>query len=355
MPYDRQVRRRLLAAAALALVPLLGACAAQQSTSIEQLSSEPVPTEVPDGTKLVFADQNEEVQTLMKASGEGDALASDTEFANFIGGPEILEAIRADAVDVAYVGDTPPIQAQAAGELVPIVAAVHSSAPDYQFAVRPGLEVNSLEEFEGKKIAYAEGTGRQPMVLRALAKAGLSKDDVELVPLDASDFPDAIRNGQVDVAPLNEPHFTRYMGTEGASAVPEEELEGLTNGLHYVYARGDSLADPAKAAAIRDFVQHFVAAYQWSLDNPEDWVQAYHVDAQQLSKEEGLSVVEAQGEVTFPPLDDELIARQQDTIDTIHDAGELPEELDAKDEFATQFDEAVAEAVEQAGASRGSQ
>lgn len=356
MPHDRQVRRRLLAAAALALVPLLGACADQQPTaSLEKLSSEPVPTEVPDGTTLVFADQNEEVQTLMKASGEGDALASDTEFANFIGGPEILEAIRADAVDVAYVGDTPPIQAQAAGELVPIVAAVHTSAPDYQLAVRPGLTVDSLEELEGKKIAYAEGTGRQPMVLRALEKAGLTKDDVELVPLSASDFPDAVRNGQVDVAALNEPHFTRYLGTDGASAIPESELDGLSNGLHYVYARGDSLADPAKAAAIRDFVQHFVKAYQWSLDNPDDWVQAYHVDTQQLTKEEGLSVVDAQGEVTFPPLDDDLIALQQDTVDTIHDAGELPEALDANDEFATNFDEAVAEAVEEAGASRGSQ
>ena len=352
MSHRRTARSWLLAVILLVLATALAGCAQEEETSLAALSSKPVPTDVPSGTDLVFADQNEEVQTLMAASGEQDELASKTTYANFIGGPEILEAMRADAVDVAYVGDTPPIQAQAAGELVPIVAAARTSSPDYQLAVRPGLTVDTLEELEGKKIAYAEGTGRQPFVLRAIEKAGLSKEDVELVPLDASTLPDAIRNGQVDVAPLNEPHFTRYLNEPDASAVPAEQLDGLSNGLHYVYARGAALADDAKAAAIRDFVQHWVAAYQWSLDNPEDWVQAYHVDTQKLSKADGMSVVEAQGDVTFPPLDEDLIALQQDTVDVIHDAGDLPEELDAGEEFATQFDEAIAEAVEQSGAER---
>ena len=344
---------RLLAALALVLAAGLSGCAQQSSDSLDALASKPLPTKVPAGTKLVFGDQNEEVQTLMQASGQQDGLASRTSYANFLGGPQILEAIRAGAVDAAYVGDTPPIQAQAAKQLVPIVLAVHSSAPDYRLAVRPGLKITTLEQLKGKKIAYAEGTGRQPFVLRALEKAGLTKDDVTLVPLGASDMPDAVKNGQVDVAPLNEPHFTRYVTQRGGSAVPSDQLAGLSNGLHYVYARGDALADPAKAAAIRDFVQHFVGAYQWSLDHSEDWVQAYHVDAQKLSAQDGRNVVKAQGRVTFPTLDKNVIALQQDTVDVIDRAGGLPTKLDATDEFATQFNPAITAAVKQYGATGG--
>ena len=178
---------------------------------------------MPGGTALVVADQNEELQTLMIASGEHAKLLADVTYANFLGGPAILEAFRAGALDLATVGNAPPIQAQAAGETIPIVAARQSSDPDYFLAVRPGLTVSSLDELRGKRITYAEGTGRQPFVLNALKLAGLTKDDVELIPLRAADFPDAIRSGQVDVAVLNEPHYSRYLADyadRGASALP---------------------------------------------------------------------------------------------------------------------------------------
>jgi sulfonate transport system substrate-binding protein len=351
MPHASKSGPRIVTAVLLVLVATLTGCA-QKEASLASISSDPVPTKVPSGTELVFADQNEETQTLMRASGQQEKLASDTSYANFLGGPEILEAIRGDAVDLAYVGDTPPIQAQASGELVPIVAALRTSAPDYQLAVRRGLDINTLEQLKGRKIAFAEGTGRQPFVLRALEKAGLTQQQVELVPLDVENFPDAIETGQVDVAPLNEPHFTRYIGLKGASAVPGDQLTGLSNGLHYLYVRGGALADDAKAAAIRDFVQRWLAAHQWALDNPKQWVQAYHVDTQQLSAAEGLSVVKAQGEVTFPPLDRTLFALQQDTVDVIYRSGALPEKLDARKEFVTKFDPALEAAAERVGASR---
>ena len=60
------------------------------------------------------------MRNLLEASGEGDKLGFAFELPNFAGGPAIYEAIRADALDIAYVGDTPPIQARAAGTLLPI-------------------------------------------------------------------------------------------------------------------------------------------------------------------------------------------------------------------------------------------
>ncbi|HSI41662.1 MAG TPA: ABC transporter substrate-binding protein [Xanthobacteraceae bacterium] len=330
MPHSIFATALRAAVLALGLAPSLAAASA-------------LPTQVPAGTRLVVADQNEELQTQMIASGEHAKLTAAVTYANFLGGPAILEAFRAGALDLATVGNAPPIQAQAAGETLPIVAARRSSEPDYSFAVRPGLTVKALEEFRGKRIAYAEGTGRQPFVLTALKLAGLTRKDVTLVPLRAADFPDAVRSGQVDIAALNEPHFSRYLADyadRGASAVPDAEHDRLPRGLTYLYASGAALEDPAKAAAIRQFVLGWIAANGWSKAHPADWVAAYYVRKQKLKEADGLAIVKAAGDIAFPPLES-LIAPQQATIDLIYAAGDLKKPLDAREEFDLRFDEVI--------------
>ena len=73
-------------------------------------------------TRLVVADQSELIRHLLDASGERKKTGFQLELPNFAGGPAIFEAIRAGALDMAYVGDTPPIQARAAGVNLPIIA-----------------------------------------------------------------------------------------------------------------------------------------------------------------------------------------------------------------------------------------
>ena len=246
-------------------------------------------------------------------------------------------------MDLAQVGDAPPIQAQAAGETIPIVAARVSSQPDYKFAVRPGLAVASLADFRGKRISYGEGTGRQPFLLAALKQAGLTRKDVTLVPLRAADFPDAIRSGQVDIAVLNEPHFSRYLADyadRGGSALPDGQYAGLPRGLSYLYAGGEALKDPAKAAAIRDFVVHWIAANRWAKANSEAWVDAYYVKKENLKAADGRAIVAAEGNIAFPLLET-LIAPQQGLADLIYEAGDIPQRLDAKAEFDLRFDEVL--------------
>jgi len=302
------------------------------------------PAKVPGGTALAVGDQNEVLQTLIAASGQGASLASKVTYANFIGGPAVLEAFRAGALDLATVGNTPPVQAQAAGERIPIVAAVQQSGPAYGIAIRPGLKLTRLEEFQGKRIAYGEGTARQPFVLNALKLAGLSRKDVTLVPLRAPDFPDAIRSGQVDIAPLNEPHFSRYLADyadRGAGALPATETARVPSGPSYLYAGEAALRDPAKTAAIADFVAHWIAALRWSKAHSDAWIDAYYAKDQHLSPEDGRRIEDAAGALSFPPLSS-LVAKQQAIADLIYEAGDLPKRLEAREEFDFRFDEVIA-------------
>lgn len=310
----------------------------------------PLSTEVPPGTELVIADQSERLQSALRFSGELDKLPFEVEFANFVGGPAILEAFRAGAADVAPVGDTPPIHALAAGQDVPIVAAYQTSVSSLKLAVAPGVSVPTLKDLKGRKIAYAEGTAQQAAVLRALDRAELSVDDVELVRLQLAEFLDAVRTGQVDVAPLIEPNVTRFLRTEGASLVPDEQTRGIYSGLAYLYARRAVTEDPAKSAALAALVGAYVRAYQWVNTHPEQWKQQYYVENQKVSAEDADRIVESLGDYVFPHLDQSLIDRQQQTIDVIDAAGHLPREVSASEGFDLRFDTVVTEAVTESGA-----
>ncbi|WP_020573940.1 ABC transporter substrate-binding protein [Actinopolymorpha alba] len=340
-----------LALAALAGCGNSGAATEPDGTRAVPSAGE-LPSKVPAGTKLVVADQSENTQSALRASGELDKLPFTVEFANFTGGPAILEAFRAGAADVAGVGDTPPIQAQASGEDVPIVAAVQRSSRNTRLAVAPGANVRTLADLKDKRIAYAEGTAQQAIVLRALDKAGLTTTDVELTRLQLGDFLDAVRTGQVDVAPLGEPNLTRFIEAtkaKGGEVISESETHDLSTGLSYVYARRQVLEDPAKAAAVRVYVEHWIRAQQWVSDHPKEWVDSYYVRNQHISKADGDRIVAANGIPGFPKLAD-LVKTQQRTIDLIKAAGELPKPLDAAKEFDLRFDPVIEKVVTDIGA-----
>jgi sulfonate transport system substrate-binding protein len=316
----------------------------------------PLPTEVPPGTTLVIADQSEAQQVALRASGELERLPFTAEFANFTGGPAILEAFRAGAADVASVGDTPPIQALVAGADVPIILARRTDPSSTRLAVAPGVGARTLPDLRGKRIAYAEGTAQQVIVLRALEKAGLTTADVELVRLQLGEFNDAVRTGQVDIAPLNEPRLTRFLtdtAAQGGSVIDPAETAGTSSGLNFLYARREALQDPAKAAALRAYVQHYIRSQQWINDHPQEWIETYYVQNQGISGEDGRRIVDSLGTITFPRLDDAVVQAQQATIDVIDRAGELPRKVRAEDGFDLRFGAVVDEAVPAAGASFG--
>ncbi|WP_187344444.1 ABC transporter substrate-binding protein [Aldersonia kunmingensis] len=342
----------LLIAATAGVASLISGCASDDTPDNAVAADAALPTEIPAGTKLVIADQSERQKGFLSASGELDKLPFAHEFANFVGGPSILEAFRAGAADVALVGDTPPIQAQLAGQDVPIIAAFQTDPNSIRITVGPGHDdLDTVAELKGRKIAFAEGTAQQVVVLRALEKANLKPEDVELVRLQLSEFPDAVRTGQVDVAPLSEPTLTRVLRTPGTHTLSEAEASGTATGLSYLYARREVLQDPAKAAALRAYVASLVRAIDWTNKHPDEFIAKYYVWQQKLKPEEGQAIVASLGQYSFPHLDQEIIDRQQSTIDVIDRAGQLPKEIKAADAIDLRFDEVITQTVNEVGAS----
>lgn len=291
-------------------------------------------------SKLIVADQSELVRSLLDASAQRKTLALDLEFPNFAGGPAILEAIRAGAVDIAYVGDTPPIQARASGTLLPIIATFTREIAQYRLTSRPGLVINKLSELKGKKVSYVEGSGRQVFLIEALNRAGLKLDDVTLVNLRVADLPDALRSGAVDVAVLQEPFVTRLSNQAGASPVLDPEERKLLPSTSYFYARPEALNDAKKAEAIKLFLAAFVKAGKWSNEHDEEWAKFYYTDFQRVSADDTAAILSGQSPLIFQT-SAEAIPHHQKLIDILYQAGSIEQRFDATQSFVDTYDTVI--------------
>lgn len=317
----------------------LATLASMTVTAGAAASASELPTHVPPGTTLVIADDARATELLMKLSGEQDKLAAQVSYASFSSGPLRMEATRSGSAQVGIVGDVPPILAHYAGMNMKIVGVVASTGPSLTIVTAPGSNIRRVTDLKGKRVAINDGTAQHAVVLRALERAGLDARDIVPVRLGVAEFADALRARQADAAVLKQPDRARYLAsttTQGAIELPLED--GTYPGYLFAYVPTEVLADPARAAAIRDFLIHWYRAHQWKNTNKDIWLKEYLISSQRLRAEDAEQVVASQGTTAFPGLTDEVIATQQRTIDLLQKAGAFAgKQLDARDEFDLRF------------------
>jgi sulfonate transport system substrate-binding protein len=346
-------RRAFLSSVAGAAAALgLGACAKGDGGSGAKLAAGALlPTQVPGGTTLAVGDK--EQQKAIEYSGEAGKFSFKVKWANINGGPQTTEAFRGHALDIGSVADIPPIHAAWTGLPTKIVAGVFRkdplNHPVYVLGLAPGAGVKTLADLRGKKIAYSPGQAQGALVLRVLKKAGLSKDDVKLVELASTNdvYPNALASKLIDVAPIGGVNIKRYLakyGRDGATTVQH----GLRDDAGHLYVPTAILSDPAKAAAIREYVQRWARSWAWRQAHPDEWIQRYYVKDQGLTAEDGTWLVENVGAPDIPADWTDVITRHQETIDLLAAAtGNKP--LKAEDLYDRRFESVAAEAFTAAG------
>lgn len=345
-------RRAFLSATLGAVALSLTACAGDETPDAVLAAGAPVPESVPKGTKLVVGDK--EHQKALEFSGEVEKFTFQVEFANISGGPQTLEAFRADALDIGAVADIPPIHSHWTGIPTKIVASKFRRDPlnhaIYRLGIAPGVTVATLADIRGKKIAYSPGQAQGALVLRVLHKAGLTKQDVKLVELPSTGdvYATALASRQVEVAPIGGVQIRRYeakYGRDGATTI----AHGLRDDPGHLYAPVTVLADPGKAAAIREYVQAWARAWRWREANPDEWIERYYVKDQGLSADDGRWLVENAGVADIPASWTDAIARHQETIDLLaKETGNKP--FRAEDLYDRRYESVAADALAAGGA-----
>jgi len=148
------------------------------------------------------------------------------ELRTFNAGPEAVEAIFSDALDISYIGPNPAINAfaQSQGEAIRILAGATSGGA--ALVVDP--KITSPAQLKGTKLATPQRGNTQDVALRAwLKQNGLASDlegggDVSILPQPNAQTLETFRSGEIQVAWVPEPWATRLVLEGGGSVLVDE-------------------------------------------------------------------------------------------------------------------------------------
>jgi sulfonate transport system substrate-binding protein len=270
---------------------------------------------------LVVGDQaGTGAQALLEAAGLLHKLPFTVKFADFTSGPPILQAMSAGSIDVAGVGNAPPVFGAAGGEKIAIVGARSNNPKSAALLVPKGSSINSIKDLKGKKIAVAQGSSADYHLLSVLTKAGLTPKDVQLVYLQPAQALAALSSGAVDAWDVWSPYIEQAAAQQGAKVL----VDGTGYGGNYAYevAAQAAIADPAKAKEIREYLTVLNQAYRWSNSHPAAWAKTW---AAATGLPQSVMNVAAHDDTTIPvPVNAKTTASEQTLVAAFSKAGLIP-------------------------------
>ncbi|MFE9627273.1 ABC transporter substrate-binding protein [Streptomyces sp. NPDC006527] len=349
MPVSRApgVDRRLFLASVLgvtaAAAGLSGCAESSAATGAEGASAAPLAGEVPAGTSLKIASFQNTQQLQFRLANLPELPFEVSSWPNIGAGPDVINAFRAKSLDVANNAGIPPIQAHYQGFDAKIVAINITRRPNYLFATKPGSDIETVEDFKGRKLAFSQGQAQGVVLLRALKQAGLAYDEVDLVPLTSNQFLTALQSGQVDIAPLGNtqaPAYLQQYATKGARTITTDVVDLL----NLLWAPVSVLNDRAKAAAVAAYIPHWAKGQVWQYENPDVWNKEFYVKTQNLTLDQARSITALANKPLFPPRWDEAIAWEQETADLLAEGG-FVKRFDVGELFDHRFEGIAARSV----------
>jgi sulfonate transport system substrate-binding protein len=324
-------RGRLKYSALLAISLLASACGLsndEANTAIDtvQIATK---TDVPTGTKLVIAEQNATQSLPWNLANAGKDAPYAVEFADFSGGAAVIEALRSGAADVGSIGEAPVPIAVDSGvtDLVTIgLQANPGTSGGYYLVARPNSGITTIEQLRGKKVAYPPGSGRHMITAALLKQHGLDlKTDAQPVELAGAEVVPTFAAGAVDAAIVLGNQYYQL----GEPPILGDG-KGINTGIQSLIVRKDILDDPAKAAAIGDYLGRAIAANNWKDTHADEWINAYYVDQQGITYEQGKKLYEEDGLASYYPIDAESTALFQRVADGLFDTGTTKTHVDLK-------------------------
>jgi sulfonate transport system substrate-binding protein len=196
-------------------------------------------------------------------------------FAYFPYGPPEVAAAAAGKIDVADLGDVPPITG--ASHNLPFKLVAAEVPPSYQqvgdyIVVPKGSSVTSVAQLKGKSIAVPFGSSANGFALDAIEAAGLSPTTVKLVNLAPAAAQTAFQSGSVDALALWNPQVT--VDTENGARIIGYGRPPLDPDVEFYIASIHDLnsTDPSRKADLVNLLERLGAAYQWGDAHQRAWI-----------------------------------------------------------------------------------
>ena len=299
------------------------------ATALLTLTSLPAFAEY--NSKLLRIGYQKSAATLVLLKGNGTLekklapLGVEVKWVEFAAGPQLLEGLNVGSIDFGYVGETPPIVAQAAGANF-VYVGYELPAPSAEAILVPkDSPIKTIADLRGKKIALNKGSNVHYLLVKALEKGGLKYSDVTVNYLTPADARAAFERGAIDAWVIWDP-FTSAAEKQTGARVLTNAVGIANNHQFFLAEREFATKRPDVTKVLFDEVSTQGA---WVTKNIKE-------AAAQLSPIQGLPAdVLEQSLSHYPqgvhPLDDKVLDAQQKIADTFAELKLIPAPINVKD------------------------
>ncbi|CAN5413152.1 sulfonate ABC transporter substrate-binding protein [soil metagenome] len=253
------------------------------------------------------------------------ALGYSVVWTEFPSGPPLLEALNVGAIDFGNTGEAPPIFAQAAGAPIQYVAYEPPAPKGEAILVPKDSKLATVADLKGKKVALNKGSNVHYLLVKALEKAGVKYSEITPVFLAPADARAAFEKGAVDAWVIWDPFQAAAEVATQARTLADGT--GIVSNYQFYFSSQKFLGTDQK---IVDLVLV-------QLSEVDDWAKGdIKAVAEQLSPSVGLPVPvielalkrQAYG---IKPINDTVIAEQQQVADTFFALGLIPKAIKISD------------------------
>jgi len=314
---------RLLGGVALAgSLAVLSACGSSATTGSGATASAAAAAAKSTGTVLNLGDQQQNLETLLTASGALAGAPYQVNFIEFDSGPLVDAGFAAHRIDLGFMGDLPASLAVRSGLPVKAVAVdLPIGASEYLLA-KPGI--TSIAQLRGEPVAYTTGTAEQAFALRALKTAGLTQQDVQQVNVSLLQLGTVLESGAADASVVSVEQKIDYQQTHPGAKVLAT-IDTVTPASYtYVLGTTAALANPAKLAAISDLTKRLIQAANWEKSHQSQWVTDYYVNVEHQTPAAAKLILAAGGTETYVPITASVQSALQDVVSLMAGAGAWP-------------------------------
>ena len=240
----------------------------------------------------------------------------------FAAGPQMLEALNVGSIDLAYVGETPPIFAQAAGAPLVYVAWEDVGPLAESILVQEDSPIQSVAELKGKKVALNKGSNVHYLLVKALEEAGLQYSDIEVAYLPPGDARSAFEQKSIDAWVIWDPFQAAAQKQLGARIL--RDGKGIVRNRGF-YLSTKSFAD-SQPDTLKAVLEEAETISTFAKANPAE-VSKFLSDELGIPTDV-LELVEGRRGYGIQSISDEVVAYQQDVADTFFKLQLIPKEID---------------------------
>jgi NitT/TauT family transport system substrate-binding protein len=243
----------------------------------------------------------------------------------FDSGPQVIESLFAKSIDIAYVGPGPAINGFLKSENHDVVILSGAASGGASFIVHPNFQINSVDDFAGKRIAAPQIGNTQDISLRNyLSENGLKPYEkggsVVVLNISNPDIYILFTKGEIAAAWVPEPWATILVQElDGKRLFYEEEL-WPENQFASVLLIGRQEYVTANPEVITKWIESHQQTVNWINDNQQETRIIFNEFMQNtMGKTLSDSVVDEallNLEITTDPIDDSIytFAKRADSL-----------------------------------------